>query len=414
MTTAQAIAPPMINVSMVSPVSIPTVEMTAVANTGIGEDGDFGLGNGDDFGSVEGEPGLIVGMPGKRCSKQERLGLLQESGASAATDEQVIKALRFMKSTQAQDGGWGEKNREAMTGLSLLAYLGHCETPLSEEFGESCLKAIIFLIDRGVKNRGRLVDNAVDRHWPYQQAIATYALAEAETMCRGSGIAVPRLRDVVQQAGQLIIDSQHPSGGWDYAYDEAGPRGGDLSITGWHIQALKACKLTGIDFRNLERSAKQALEYVGKRQADDGGFGHTGTKAAGEASYKSLTGVGMLSYQMWGQGSKSAVRRGAKYALKEMPLEWSGSNCDLYAHYYLAQAMFQRGGSEWQQYQPAFHRAISDHQSADGSWPVPGGGAKIQVPGALFTNNTPDGRHYRTALATLMLEVYYRYLPTGR
>ncbi|MEP4077383.1 prenyltransferase/squalene oxidase repeat-containing protein [Haloferula sp.] len=409
-----SIAPPVLSVDIPSPVSIPTVEVSTVDTTGFGEDGDFGLGAGDDFGSGQGDPGLIRRMPGKRCSKQERLALLQESGATAATDDQVVKALRFMKNTQAADGGWGNKNRAAMTGLALLAYLGHCETPHSEEFGESCLRAIVFLTDRGMKKKGRLADSGVERHWPYEQAIATYALAEAETMCRGNGIRVPRLREVVQQAGQLIIDSQHRSGGWDYSYDEAGKRGGDLSITGWHVQALKACKLSGIDFRNLERSAKKALDYVGERQADDGGFGYTGTRAAGELRSKSLTGVGMLSFQMWGQGSKSAVRRGAKYALEEMPIDWNSPDCDLYAHYYLAQAMFQRGGSEWSRYQPAFHRAISEHQSDDGSWPVPGSGEKIEAAGALFTSDTADGRHYRTALATLMLEVYYRYLPASK
>ena len=407
-------APPMIAADLLSPVSIPTVMASSVDSTGFGDDGDFGLGSGDDFGHGQGEQGLLRSYVGKRCTKQERLALLQESGASAATDDQVIKALRFMKNTQASDGSWGQKNRVAMTALSLLSYLGHCETPQSEEFGESCLKAIVFLTDQGMKSKGRLTETATDRHWPYEHAIATYALAEGETMCRPLGMRIPHLRDVVQQAGQLIIDSQHSSGGWDYNYDESSSRGGDLSITGWHIQALKACKLSGIDFRNLDRSAREALDYVGDRQASDGGFGYTGTNAAGKLSTKSLTGVGMLSYQMWDQGSKAAVRRGAKYALDQMRIDWNSPHCDLYAHYYLAQAMFQRGGSEWSQYQPAFHRAISENQSDDGSWPVPGNGAKVEATGALFTNNTADGRHYRTALATLMLEVYYRYLPATK
>jgi len=409
-----SMAPPVIVSHLMAPDSIPTVEVQAVDATGFGDEGDFGLGSGNEFGPGQGESGLLRGGLRERCSKQERLALLQESGASAATDDQVVKALRFMKGTQAADGGWGTSNRAAMTGLSLLAYLGHCETPESEEFGESCLKAIVFLTDRGMSKNGRLADSTAERHWAYEQAIATYALAEAETMCRGLGMNVPQLREVVQQAGQLIIDSQHASGGWDYAYDEAGKRGGDLSITGWHVQALKACKLSGIDFRNLDRCAKNALEYVAARQADDGGFGYTGTSPAGALKTKSLTGVGMLSFQMWGQGSKAAVRRGAKYASEKMTFEWNGPNCDLYAHYYLAQAMFQRGGSEWSRYQPMFHRAISENQSEDGSWPVPGGGGKVEAAGALFANKTPDGQHYRTALATLMLEVYYRYLPASK
>ena len=39
-----------------------------------------------------------------------------------------------------------------MTGISLLAYLAHCETPLSEECGENVLKGISFLVDLGMKN----------------------------------------------------------------------------------------------------------------------------------------------------------------------------------------------------------------------------------------------------------------------
>ena len=32
------------------------------------------------------------------------------------------------------------------------AYLAHCETPLSEEFGENVLKGISFLVDLGMKD----------------------------------------------------------------------------------------------------------------------------------------------------------------------------------------------------------------------------------------------------------------------
>lgn len=38
-----------------------------------------------------------------------------------------------------------------MTGMALLSYLAHCETPLSEEFGETVLKGISFLVDQGMK-----------------------------------------------------------------------------------------------------------------------------------------------------------------------------------------------------------------------------------------------------------------------
>jgi hypothetical protein len=122
----------------------------------------------------------------------------------------------------------------------------------------------------------------------------------------------------------------------------------------------------------------------------------------------------MLSLQMGGRENSPAVRRGARHALENSPFTWDGPDCDLYAHYYLAQAMFQRGGKDWTAYQPRIRDSLTARQSPDGSWPKPGGGAKVHAVGALFTHDSPTGIHYRTTLATLMLEVYYRYLPTTR
>lgn len=392
---------------------IPVVDTPPLESSdfGTGQDFDSGMGNDSDMGWRG--PNLPTSSR-KRCTKSDRLELLEEGGATPEVDETVIRALRYLKSTQSKDGSWGDNHKSAMTGLALLAYLGHCETALSEEFGDSCLMAITYLVDLGMKHNGRLVVDTNQRHWPYEQAIATYALAEAETFHRALAIQIPMLRETIANAGQLIIDQQHPSGGWDYNYEESSIRGGDLSITGWHIQALKACKHTGIDFRNLRSCVMKSLDYVKARQASDGGFGYTGTQPAGEAAGASLTGVGMLSLQIWDKGSTPAVTKGARYAHTNLKFDWTSPECDVYAHYYLSQAMFQRGGAEWLAYQPTVLAKLPTHQSDDGSWPIPGGGRKPKAVGALFASDSFEGKHYRTALATLMLEVYYRYLPSTR
>ena len=397
-----------------SPLSLPPVEVSSIDATDLfpGSEDDFGFSDSMISGSGQWIP--IHSSLRKRCTSADRLAQLEAGGGTPEIEEHVTRALRFLKQTQAPDGGWGNDHRAAMNGLSLLAYLGRCETPLSEEFGDSCLKAMIFLIDRAAKQDGRFPDPSSGRHWPYEQAIATYALAEAHTMCRAMHLNIPNLAETVQRAGQMLIDRQHASGGWDYDYEEDSSRGGDLSITAWHIQALKACKLGGIGFRNLTRSLKRSLDYVEARQAADGSFGYTGTTPAGDLPRPSLTGAGMLSLQMGGRESSRAVRKGARHALENSPFTWEGPDCDLYAHYYLAQAMFQRGGRDWDTYQPRIRDSLTARQSPDGSWPKPGGGAKVHAVGALFTNDSPTGVHYRTALATLMLEVYYRYLPATR
>lgn len=407
-------AMPFLHANMESPLSVPEVDVLPTDTPGLfpGPDDDFIDGADTDDGNGKWTP--IHSSLRKRCSPEDRLAQLEAGGGTPAIEEHVTRALRFLKQTQAPDGGWGSDHRAAMTGLSLLAYFGHCETPLSEEFGDSCLRAMVFLIDRAAKQDGRFPDPAAGRHWPYEQAIATYALAEAHTFCRALNLNIPNLAETVQRSGQMLISRQHESGGWDYDYEEDSSRGGDLSITAWHIQALKACKLSGIDFRNLTRSLKSSLDYVEARQAADGSFGYTGTTPAGELPRPSLTGAGMLCLQMGGRGSSSAVRKGARHALENSPFTWDGPDCDLYAHYYLAQAMFQRGGKDWDAYQPRIRDSLTTRQSPDGSWPKPGGGGKVHAVGALFTGESPTGIHYRTTLATLMLEVYYRYLPATR
>lgn len=357
--------------------------------------------------------GWFTPIPGgfqNRCSRQERLHLIQESGGDPWIDDHVIRALRFLKSTQAADGGWGAQNRSAMTGLALLSYLGHCETPQSDEFGESCLKAIVYLIQQGQQHNGRLSGNRDSHQMPYEEAIATYALAEALGMCRNMNI--PQLEDTVRKAGQFLIDQQHPSGGWDYGYAEDSARGGDLSITGWHVQALHACGSTGVEYKNRSTCLRNAIRYIETLQDREGGFGYTSGKAAGQAPWHTLTGTGMLCLQMNDRSASSAVRKASRYVLKSAPFSYDSADCDLYAHYYLALAMFQRGGDEWKNYQSRLIPALMQRQQADGSWSMPGGGQTIRSPGALFAQNSPTALHYRTCLATLSLEVYYRYLKT--
>ncbi|WP_193212081.1 prenyltransferase/squalene oxidase repeat-containing protein [Luteolibacter marinus] len=395
-----------------SPLSLPEIDTPA-------EDPGFPAGDGDDF--AEGWAGSggdgnftpIDGSLRKRCSAEDRLAQLAAGGGTPAIEDHVVRALRYLKQTQAADGAWGNKHRAAMAGFSLLAYLGHCETPLSEEFGDSCLRAMVFLIDRAARQDGRFPEHT-GREWPYEQAIATYALAEARTFCQAMGLEIPGLDETVRTAGQMIIDRQHRSGGWDYGYEIDSSRGGDLSITAWHIQALKACKLSGIGFDRLDRALRRSLDYVEHRQAADGSFGYSGTTPAGGLERPSLTGAGMLCLQMGGRAGSAPVRRGARQALDHSPFRWDSPDCDLYAHYYLVQAMFQRGGADWSAYQPRIRDSLTARQGPDGSWPRPGDGGKIHAAGAMFAEDSPSGRHYRTALATLMLEVYYRYLPATR
>jgi hypothetical protein len=370
---------------------------------GSGSGSGFGKGAGSGGGlGMSGGAGKLFGLipegMRKRCSKEDRLARLMENGGTPACDEAVVKGLRWLKANQRPDGSWGGA---AMTGLALLAYFGHCETPVSEEFGDSCMKAIVYLVNIGMKNDGKIADNFTVPSWVYQHGIATYALGEAATFCKELKVEVPNLMEVTEKAGQFIIDNQNENGGWAYLY--ATQKGHtDTSVVGWQLQALKACSHTNIKYKGLSSSISKGLKYMSGCQNENGGFGYAGPKGpAGKGKYFSLTGVGVLCHQMWGKGSSSEVRKGVKYIKENTKLYWDTEDSDLYCHYYESQAMMQAGGDDWKFYNDLFRDQLLNNQNPDGSWKAP----KFDGHG-----QNPSNAVYRNTLCILMLEVYYRFL----
>jgi hypothetical protein len=339
--------------------------------------------------------GPIPEVFGKRCSKEDRLQRIKATGGTPACEDAVLRSLRWLKSHQQPDGSWGGGPSAAMTGLALLAYFGHCETYTSEEFGESCLKGIIYLVNLGMKNDGKIASNYTTQSWCYEHAIATYALAEASTFCNNPKLPIPYLKEVTEKAGQYIIDHQADNGGWAYAYVTTKGHT-DTSVVGWQIQALKACSHTDIRYKGMPSCIKKGLEYLDSTQNGSGAFGYTGPPPA-DGKYASLTGVGVLCHQMWGEGKKREVTKGLKYIKENVKFDWNTADSNLYAAYYESQAMMQSGGKDWLFYNDLIRDQLLNNQNPDGSWNA--------TTGKLHGDSTT----YRTALCTLMLEVYYRF-----
>ena len=376
------------------------------SGTGKGFGKGAGAGNGLGMGGGTGKLfGLIPETMRKRCSKEDRLTRLKENGGTPECEEAVVKALRWLKGVQNSDGSWGQGNAPAMTGLALLAYFGHCETPVSDEFGDSCMKGIVYLVNLGMKDsEGRMASNFTENGWCYEHAIATYAIGEAATFCKDLKIDVPGLQEVAEKAGQFIIDNQNKNGGWAYMYTTEGGHT-DVSVSGWQIQALKACSHTDIRYRGVTACINKGLEYIGRCQNENGGYGYTNTNPVSEKKYWTLTGVGMLCNQMWDKGGRSEVRKAAEYIVKNSKFNFADKEeSDLYCHYYESQAMMQRGGEDWKFYNAMFRDELLKNQNPDGSWKAPGAGGAFAGEG--------QGKVYRTCLSTLMLEVYYRFLST--
>ncbi len=384
--------------SATSPVAVPSVptdidspDLGSAFGTGFGAGG-FG----DGLGGGMGVPGAMKG----RCDSADRMERLKRAGGRASMDRSVLDALRWLKDKQQPDGSWGEKFPVAMTSFALLAYCGHCETVDSPEFGENVKKAIEYLIDVADKGKGMMASSR-DRNVSYEHGIAVYALAEAYSLNKNANKRFKPIMPVLKKAVPIIIEGQTAAGGWLYSYGSGNDS--DLSVAGWNIQALKAAEYTKIPISGLATAKKKALKMLEAAEDPGGSDGYFKYRlGGGQQGRLSLTGVGLLCSRMLGSPSK-LEDDGLDKILADEPKGWNRPN--LYAWYYHSQAAFQKQGKHWRQYNDSYQKVVQEAQQKDGSWTGNGG----------HSNSVgPDGDIYATCLCTLMLEVYYRYLPTGK
>jgi hypothetical protein len=137
------------------------------------------------------------------------------------------------------------------------------------------------------------------------------------------------------------------------------------------------------------------------------------TRLKTEGPNMSMTGVGVLCMQLTGHALDAEARAGSK-ALGNLNFRWTKtdpnlpsqdlrqvSTWPLYAWYYITQARFQQGGKDWILWNRQFAPALCSMQNPDGSWgPAPASQESVYGP------------VYCTTLSALMLQVYYRILPS--
>ena len=339
------------------------------------------------------------------------------------TEAAVLKALRWLKKTQKPNGSWSPAP-VSNTGLAILAFLAHGETPASKEFGPTVEKALQFLIGSIVKNKaGEPTFKGADGN-EYATLIATYALCEAYGMTRN-----PNTKIVAMQTLQRIVNNQSPTGGWDYHMNKKSTRD-DMSYAGWALQALKAGKMAGMHPEGLDECIKKAVKCLKTRNFKNGGFNYT---AGGNPT--GLTATGCLAMQLLGYMNEPEVRSALDFMRQWKPAfkgeggakaggPLPGHNPQYYS-YYAAQCKYQAGMCQgaapanvkaWQDWNLAM-KALYPPSIITPSETIPGPDGKPRKIG--YWKMHPDektcqsgGDTMATCLCALQLMVYYRYLPT--
>ena len=133
-----------------------------------------------------------------------------------------------------------------------------------------------------------------------------------------------------------------------------------------------------------------------------GGFGYS------SPAQHPLTGVGALSLQLLGASDHEESIGAMKYITNVQPKEWGSVTWrDLYHWYYDIQAAFHEGGNTWEKWNNEFATLVANNQTV-----LKGNYEDNKDIGYWSTTGNSKGLVYNTVTATLMLEVYYRYLPT--
>ncbi len=344
-----------------------------------------------------GLPGTMSGRTGSGRGKA-----MAKNKMKSATELAVLRGLEWLRLNQNADGTWGEKNKSAMTGLALLCFLGHGETNTSEQYGLTVNKAVQWILEAGTTAQGRLsMEGGFTQNGVYEHGILTYALGEYYTMSKDE-----RCTELLKQAINHIISGQGPGGGWAYSFSKAE---NDLSVSGWQIQALKAAHLSQLNIPGVDEALDKAMTYLQSVKGPQGGYGYRGP----EDKY-SLSGVGVLCRLFWKGDRGGDVKQGMQWILNQTqakdrnkPLQYKSGDADLYAWYYHTQAALMFGGEAWEIWNKWFQDEIVGAQNPDGSWPAPGGGV------GNFKEEGLAGKTFRTTMCILMLEVFYRYMPSN-
>lgn len=338
-----------------------------------------------------------------RISSAFKAQLLAKYGGGDETERAVTKALTWLANHQLSNGSWNldleacpecrgtcgngstERNGAptAATSLALLCFLGAGHTHLTPgPFTDTVRSGLVFLANAANDGNGQCYTKPEDM---YSQGLATLTLAEAYGMTRHQSLEFPLKKTVA-----FIVVSQDPQGGgWRYNPRQAG----DMSVTGWQLTALTIAAENQVDVPDLT-FAKASFFLDSLKQHGIEAYGYSHREDRGSTSAIGLFCRGLLGWQ----SHRDAVRKGLQ------KLVAFKSTRDLYFQYYATNAFRRDGGPLWHEWHPPIRSVLLENQKREGhelgSWYdelTAGYGSSI------------GGRLYCTALATLILESYYRY-----
>ena len=313
-------------------------------------------------------------------------------GVTAEVHDAVQRGLQWLSKNQANDGSWRNSGGygsypAAMTGLAGMAFIAGGSTPTRGRYWREVRQSASFLLKNADPSNGVISVPSEEGRSMYGHGFATLYLASVYGMEEGLR-KQQRLKRALDKAVGLIASAQSSAGGWIYTPDSNSYEG---SVTVTQIQALRACRMAGIvcDKKVIDK----AVDYIKRCQNSDGSIRYSLRSGGDGRPAITAAGVAVL-YNAGVYDDQPFVDKAVQYCKKYIKVSVNSTGHHYYAHLYWAQALYQRGGEDWDAYYKQMSAWLLKQQRNDGSWQGDG-----------------VGTVYGTAIALTILQLPYSYAP---
>jgi hypothetical protein len=311
------------------------------------------------------------------------------------TQAAIDKGLEYLARSQSREGAWrhqtgmGGQYPVAMTSLAGLALLASGSTSTEGKYAPQISRAANFILNSRGKN-GLISRLEEESRSMYGHGFSMLFLGQLYGM-EDDVEKQRRIHEMLVGAVQLTADSQSNLGGWMYTPDMNSDEG---SVTITQLQGLRSARNAGVAVP--KEVIDKALAYLEKSSRPDGGIAYQ-ARSQGQ-SRPPITAAAVACWYNAGQYDHPLAIKALGY-IKERIGRSPGSSGQVwghqyYAHLYMAQVMWLSGSKNWEWYFPSMRKWLLREQAADGSWTGDG-----------------VGTTYGTAIALVILQIPYGYLP---
>ena len=302
----------------------------------------------------------------------------------------VRRGLDYLAARQTSGGSLGGTEDTgvyptAMSSLAGMAFLAGGNTSTRGAYREQVRGISEFLVEASQQS-GLIASGGENGRPMYGHGFALMFLAcafgmETDPARRG------RIAEVVQRAIRLTASAASPDGGWMYE-----PNSGDEgSVTVTQLQGLRAANDAG--FSVPQETVNNAVRYLERCETASGGICYS-LSSGGEAR-PPITAAAVCCLYTSGEYDSPLAETCLRFTARYFKAAGVGGfGHDFYANLYAAQAFYQAGDKYWEPYFPKIRDVYVSSQQNDGSWSGDG-----------------VGRVYGTSIASIVLQLPYRYLP---